>query len=98
MAEIAQYLGTGKRKTSVARVILRPGDGTRGSTAARSRTTSRARLHRTMALSPLKVAGAEGTYDIRVRVHGGGPPARRVPSATVSPARSSRPTRSCACR
>ena len=27
MSEIAQYLGTGKRKTSVARVILRPGDG-----------------------------------------------------------------------
>ena len=27
MAEQAQYLGTGKRKTSVARVILRPGDG-----------------------------------------------------------------------
>ena len=27
MATIAQYQGTGKRKTSVARVILRPGDG-----------------------------------------------------------------------
>ena len=27
MSEIAQYRGTGKRKTSVARVILRPGDG-----------------------------------------------------------------------
>src|SRR5262249_39758228 len=27
VSEIAQYLGTGKRKTSVARVILRPGDG-----------------------------------------------------------------------
>ena len=27
MADIAQYRGTGKRKTSVARVILRPGDG-----------------------------------------------------------------------
>ena len=27
MAQQAQYLGTGKRKTSVARVILRPGDG-----------------------------------------------------------------------
>ena len=27
MAERAQYQGTGKRKTSVARVILRPGDG-----------------------------------------------------------------------
>ena len=27
MSQIAQYRGTGKRKTSVARVILRPGDG-----------------------------------------------------------------------
>jgi len=27
MTEIAQYLGTGKRKTSIARLILRPGDG-----------------------------------------------------------------------
>ena len=26
-AQPAQYQGTGKRKTSVARVILRPGDG-----------------------------------------------------------------------
>ena len=28
MVQRAQYQGTGKRKTSVARVILRPGDGT----------------------------------------------------------------------
>ena len=28
MSQLAQYRGTGKRKTSVARVILRPGDGT----------------------------------------------------------------------
>ena len=27
MSELATYRGTGKRKTSVARVILRPGDG-----------------------------------------------------------------------
>jgi small subunit ribosomal protein S9 len=27
VSQIAQYQGTGKRKTSVARVILRPGDG-----------------------------------------------------------------------
>ena len=27
MATAAQYQGTGKRKTSIARVILRPGDG-----------------------------------------------------------------------
>ena len=71
--EKAQYLGTGKRKTSVARVILRPGDG---STWFNGRTLEDyfPRLtHRAAALAPLKVAGLEGTYDIRVRVHGGGP-------------------------
>jgi small subunit ribosomal protein S9 len=72
MAEIAQYLGTGKRKTSVARVILRPGDG---QTWINGRTLEdyfpRA-AHRVAALSPLKIANAEGTYDLRVRVHGGG--------------------------
>ncbi len=72
-AEIAQYLGTGKRKTSVARVILRPGDG---KTWVNGRTLEEyfpRATHRTLLLSPLRVAGAEGTYDLRVRVHGGGP-------------------------
>jgi small subunit ribosomal protein S9 len=72
MTQIAQYLGTGKRKTSVARVILRPGDG---KTWINGRTLEdyfpRA-SHRVVALSPLKTAGADGTYDLRVRVHGGG--------------------------
>ena len=73
MAEIAQYLGTGKRKTSVARVILRPGDG---ATWFNGRTLEEyfPRLtHRSMVLAPLRVAGLEGQYDVRVRVHGGGP-------------------------
>ena len=72
MAEIAQYRGTGKRKTSVARVILRPGDGT---TWINGRTLEEyfpRAIHRTLALAPFSVAGAEGTYDLRVRVHGGG--------------------------
>jgi small subunit ribosomal protein S9 len=72
MAEIAQYFGTGKRKTSVARVILRPGDG---KTWVNGRTLEeyfpRASLC-VLALSPLETAGAAGTYDLRVRVHGGG--------------------------
>ena len=34
MSELAQYRGTGKRKTSVARVILRPGDDRVGVAAA----------------------------------------------------------------
>ena len=72
MAEIAQYLGTGKRKTSVARVILRPGDGT---TWVNGRTLGEyfpRAAHRTLALAPLETAGALGTYDLRIRVHGGG--------------------------
>src|SRR5437763_3869888 len=70
--EIAQYRGTGKRKTSVARVILRPGDG---STWVNGRTLEEyfpRSVWQTIAVSPLKVAGLEGQYDLRVRVHGGG--------------------------
>jgi small subunit ribosomal protein S9 len=70
--ELAQYQGTGKRKTSVARVILRPGDG---STWINGRTLEeyfpRAAL-RTTATAPLRIAGLEGRFDIRARVHGGG--------------------------
>ena len=72
MAELAQYDGTGKRKTSVARVILRPGDG---ATWINGRTIEEyfpRLVHRTTALAPLKVAGVEGRYDLRVRVRGGG--------------------------
>jgi small subunit ribosomal protein S9 len=69
----AQYLGTGKRKTSVARVILRPGDG---ATWINGRTLEEyfpRASHRISVMSPLKVAEAEGTFDLRVRVAGGGP-------------------------
>jgi len=73
MADIAQYLGTGKRKTSVARVILRPGDGKTWFNGRTMEEYFPRVTHRHLATSPLRVAGAEGTYDIRVRVHGGGP-------------------------
>src|SRR5512133_2417227 len=62
-----------KRNTSVARVILRPGDG---ATWFNGRTVEQyfpRATHRELALAPLKVAGVEGTFDVRVRVHGGGP-------------------------
>jgi len=72
MSEIAQYRGTGKRKTSIARVILRPGDG---KTWINGRTLEdyfpRA-VHRRMVVAPLEVADAAGRYDLRVRVQGGG--------------------------
>ena len=61
MTEIAQYLGTGKRKTSIARVILRPGDG---QTWINGRTLDEyfpRPLHRKMVLAPLEVAEAAST-------------------------------------
>jgi small subunit ribosomal protein S9 len=73
MATVAQYQGTGKRKTSIARVILRPGDGT---TWINGRTLDEyfpRSTHRSTVMAPFRVAGAEGTYDLRVRVEGGGP-------------------------
>ena len=73
MAERAQYSGTGKRKSSVARVILRPGDGTTWFNGRTLEEYFPRQAHRMMVMSPLKVAGVEGTYDLRVRVHGGGP-------------------------
>ncbi len=73
MSEIAQYRGTGKRKTSVARVILRPGDGATWFNGRAIEEYFPRASHREQVLSPLKVAGVEGTFDIRVRVQGGGP-------------------------
>jgi small subunit ribosomal protein S9 len=73
VSELAQYRGTGKRKTSVARVILKPGDG---ATWFNGRTIEEyfpRAAHRELALAPLKVVGVEGTFDVRVRVQGGGP-------------------------
>ena len=72
MSQLAQYRGTGKRKTSVARVILRPGSG---ATWVNGRTIEEyfpRAVWRAIASSPLKTAGVEGQYDLRVRVQGGG--------------------------
>ncbi|MER3410470.1 MAG: 30S ribosomal protein S9 [Thermoleophilia bacterium] len=73
MVEIAQYRGTGKRKTSVARVILRPGDGSWWINGKTLEEYFPRLLHRYQVLAPLRVAGVEGSYDVRVRVEGGGP-------------------------
>ena len=72
MNALAQYRGTGKRKTSVARVILRPGDGAwwiNGRTLEEYFPRAAERAHAT---APLRAAGAEGRFDIRARLHGGG--------------------------
>ena len=73
MSQIAQYRGTGKRKTSVARVILKPGEGTTWFNGRTIEEYFPRAAHRSVALAPLQTAGVHGTFDIRVRVHGGGP-------------------------
>ena len=73
MSTPAQYLGTGKRKTSVARVILRPGAGATWINGKTLEEYFPRLVHRVLALSPLRTAGLDGQYDLRVRVHGGGP-------------------------
>ena len=73
LATPAQYLGTGKRKTSVARVILRPGSGATWVNGKSLEEYFPRMVHRMLATAPLKTAGLDGQYDLRVRVHGGGP-------------------------
>ena len=62
----------GRRKTSVARVILRPGSGG-WSINGRSLDEYFPRpAHRIRIEDPLRVADSEGTFDVQVRVRGGG--------------------------
>jgi small subunit ribosomal protein S9 len=66
------FWGTGRRKTAVARVRVRPGEG-------RFLINDRALedylpryIWRAQATEPLKVAGVEGKVDVLVRANGGG--------------------------
>jgi small subunit ribosomal protein S9 len=72
VSQLAQYQGTGKRKTSVARVILRPGDGATWVNGRSLEEYFPRETLRTVALAPLRIAGLEGRFDLRARLHGGG--------------------------
>jgi small subunit ribosomal protein S9 len=72
LAAGARYPGTGKRKTSVARVILRPGDGTyvvNGKTL--ENFFPRATLQRNIR-QPLEAVGYDSRMDVVAKIHGGG--------------------------
>jgi small subunit ribosomal protein S9 len=68
----ARYLATGKRKTSIARVILLPGSGKFEINNRELEEFFPRPLHQTMARQPLTITGYDGSVDVRVRVHGGG--------------------------
>ena len=72
MAKAARFYGTGRRKSSVARVYLVPGSG--------NITVNKKSLDEYFGLETLKVivkqplvaTGAESKYDVLVNVYGGG--------------------------
>jgi len=68
----ARFLATGKRKSSIARVTLLPGDGKIEINKRDLEEFFPRPLHQTMVKQPLVVSGYEGNVDVRVRVHGGG--------------------------
>ncbi|NDU78656.1 30S ribosomal protein S9 [Actinomadura sp. DSM 109109] len=63
---------TGKRKSAIARVVVRSGSGAFEINSRKLEEYFPRHQHQTMARQPLVTAGYEGTVDVRVRVHGGG--------------------------
>jgi len=71
MAEAASY-GTGRRKTSTARVFVNPGSGAISVNAKPLDEYFGRETARMIVRQPLEVASAEGRFDIKVTVSGGG--------------------------
>jgi len=72
LAADARYNATGKRKSAIARVILKPGEGTYTINGRHlDEYFPRVRLQR-MASQPLEAAGYQTRMDVVARIHGGG--------------------------
>jgi len=72
LAGDARYMATGKRKRSIARVTITPGDGKFEVNRRTLQEYFPRPLHQSTALQPLSVSGYEGSVDVRVNVKGGG--------------------------
>jgi small subunit ribosomal protein S9 len=73
MAESTEFLGTGRRKTAVARVRLATGSGkitVNGRTFENYFPTDTLRMQ---VSQPLVATGTQARFDIRINVQGGGP-------------------------
>ena len=68
----ASYAATGKRKSSVARVILRQGSGTIEVNKRQLDEYFPRSYLQSVAKQPLTQTGYEDSVDVRIRVHGGG--------------------------
>jgi small subunit ribosomal protein S9 len=72
LAAGARYTATGKRKTSVARVILKPGTGTYSINGKPLETFFPRETLQRMIRQPLETVGYESRMDVVARMHGGG--------------------------
>jgi len=71
--KMPQYLGTGRRKTAVARVQLASGTGKILVNSRPFENYFPTETLRVVAIQPLTVTGTAGKYDARITVRGGGP-------------------------
>ncbi len=67
-----QYLGTGRRKTAVARVRLLPGDGKITINGKEFEEYFPTRTLRLIVMQPLVLTELANRFDLMARVHGGG--------------------------
>jgi small subunit ribosomal protein S9 len=72
LAAGARYTATGKRKTAVARVILRPGDGAYSINGKPLESFFPRETLQRMIRQPLETVGYESRMDVVARMHGGG--------------------------
>jgi small subunit ribosomal protein S9 len=72
VSEQAYFYGTGRRKTSVARVRLLPGSGTVLINGKRLEEAFPRLAHQFFILEPLKVTNTLDKYNVVVKVEGGG--------------------------
>ena len=66
------FLGTGRRKTSVARARVRPGNGTITINKRSLEKYFQADQDRNAVVAPLLATGVREQVDVVIRVHGGG--------------------------
>ncbi len=67
------YAATGKRKTSVARVILTPGVGRMLVNGKELDDYFGRKVLQTVAVMPFETTRTQAKFDVKVNVHGGGP-------------------------
>lgn len=70
--KLGRFIATGKRKTSVARVILTPGDGTVTCNGRPAEEYFGRKVLLQSALKPLVQTGAMASYNVIARLDGGG--------------------------